>query len=135
MPCLSDSLLVKGLTLRNRIVMPPMYTGLAEPDGAVTDGLVDHYVRRSASVGLVIIEHSYVMLEGKLGSKQLGIHNDQLIPGLEKLSSSIHATGTPVVIQITHAGSATNSEVTGRPLSLSFFAISSRRSSNPSEGA
>ena len=115
MPCLSDSLLVKGLTLRNRIVMPPMYTGLAEPDGAVTDGLVDHYVRRSASVGLVIIEHSYVILEGKLGSKQLGIHDDQLIPSLEKLSSSIHATGTPVVIQITHAGRATNSEITGSP--------------------
>ncbi len=115
MPCLSDSLLVKGLTLRNRIVMPPMYTGLAEPDGAVTDGLVDHYVKRSASVGLVIIEHSYVMVEGKLGSIQLGIHDDQLIPGLEKLSSSIHATGTPVVIQITHAGRAANSEITGSP--------------------
>jgi NADPH2 dehydrogenase len=106
---------VKGLTLRNRIVLPPMYTGLAEPNGAVTPSLIDHYVQRSGSVGLVIIEHSYVLLEGKLGSKQLGIHDDQLIFGLEELSSRIHATATPVVIQINHAGRDANSTVTGKP--------------------
>jgi 2,4-dienoyl-CoA reductase-like NADH-dependent reductase (Old Yellow Enzyme family) len=92
-----------------------MYTGLAGPNGAVTSSLIDHYVKRSRSVGLVIIEHSFILPEGKLGSKQLGIYDDQLISGLEELSSRIHATGTPVVIQINHAGRDANSTVTGKP--------------------
>lgn len=110
---LLDSLEVKGLTLKNRIVMPPMHTGLATTRGAVTDDLVEHYVRRSKALGLLIVEHSYVSLDGRLSERQLGIYDDGLILGLEKLSSSIHATGTPVVIQINHAGRSASMEITG----------------------
>jgi 2,4-dienoyl-CoA reductase-like NADH-dependent reductase (Old Yellow Enzyme family) len=101
---LLDSLEVKGLVLRNRIVMPPMQTGLATVKGAVTRRLVDHYVRRCAALGLLIVEHSYVSAGGRLSLKQLGIYHDGLISGLERLASSVHSKGTPVVIQITHAG-------------------------------
>jgi len=111
---LLDPLRVRGLTLRNRIVMPPMHTGLATAEGAVTEKLINHYVLRSEALGLLIVEHSYVSLEGKLSERQVGIHNDSLILGLEKLSSSIHATGTPVVIQINHAGRVASREVTGK---------------------
>jgi len=104
MPRLFDSLKVKGVTLRNRIVMPPMLTGLATQEGGVTDRLVDHYVRRAKSIGLIITEYSYVTLGGQADDQQLGIHDDTLIPGLKELASSIHAEGTPVVVQITHAG-------------------------------
>ena len=110
---LSDPLEVKGLTLKNRIVMPPMYTGLATAEGAVTDNLVEHYVRRSRALGLLIVEHSYVSLDGRLGDRQLGIYDDSLLSGLEKLSSRIHATGTPIVTQINHAGRDASTEITG----------------------
>lgn len=110
---LLDPLEVKGLTLKNRIIMPPMYTGLATPQSFVTEELIEHYVQRSEVLGLLIVEHSFVSIEGKLSEKQLGIYTDHLIDGLERLSSRIHATGTPVVIQINHAGGATSKEVTG----------------------
>jgi len=110
---LLDPLKVKGLTLKNRIVMPPMQTSLATVEGAVTDSLVEHYIRRSKALGLLIVEHCYVSREGRLSENQLGIYNDNLVGGLEKLSSRIHATGTPVVIQINHAGRTTSMEITG----------------------
>jgi len=110
---LLDPLKVKGLTLKNRIVMPPMQTSLATVEGAVTDSLVEHYIRRSKALGLLIVEHCYVSREGRLSKNQLGIYNDKLIGGLEKLSSRIHATGTPVVIQINHAGRTASMEITG----------------------
>jgi len=109
---LLDPLEVNGLTLKNRIVMPPMHTGLATTKGSVTEKLVEHYVQRSRSLGLLIVEHSYVSLDGKRSEKQLGIFDDSLIAGLKKLSSSIHATGTPVVIQINHAGKSADKEIT-----------------------
>jgi 2,4-dienoyl-CoA reductase-like NADH-dependent reductase (Old Yellow Enzyme family) len=84
---LLDPLKVKGQILKNRIVMPPMQNLLATTEGTVTDNLIEHYVKRSKALGLLIVEHSYVSLEGKLSKKQLGIYDDSLIPGLEKLSS------------------------------------------------
>ena len=110
---LLDPLNVKGLTLRNRIVMPPMQTGRATAKGEVTDRLISFYVKRSAALGLLIVEHAYVSQGGKLSPKQLGIYDDELIGGLEKLAGSVHALGTPVVAQITHAGGVANSKVIG----------------------
>jgi 2,4-dienoyl-CoA reductase-like NADH-dependent reductase (Old Yellow Enzyme family) len=111
---LLDPFEVKGLTFLNRLVLPPMQTGLATSDGAVTDKLVDYYTQRAKVVGLVIVEHSYVRLDGKSSERQLGIYDDQLIGGLEQLVSSVHATGTPIVIQINHAGNKTSMETTGQ---------------------
>ena len=110
---LLDPLKVKGLTLKNRIVMPPMHTGLASLDGSVTDELIEHYVKCSKGLGLLIVEHSYVSIDGKLTEKQLGIYGDQLVIGLKRLSHSIHALGTPIVIQINHAGRLANADITG----------------------
>jgi len=111
---LLEPLKVRELTLKNRIVMPPMHTGLATTEGAVTESLFKHYVRRSRALGLLIVEHSYVSLEGKHSQRQLGIYEDQLISGLKKLARSVQATGTPIVIQINHAGRVADREVTGR---------------------
>lgn len=48
-----------------------------------------------------------------MSDKQLGISDDSLIQGLESLSSRVHRTETPIVIQINHAGQKTSAEVTG----------------------
>ena len=66
-----------------------MQTGKASFEGAVTNKLINFYVRRSSATGLLIVEHAYVSPTGKIGPKQLGIYNDSLIGGLEKLASSI----------------------------------------------
>jgi 2,4-dienoyl-CoA reductase-like NADH-dependent reductase (Old Yellow Enzyme family) len=110
---LRDTLEVKGLILRNRIVMPPMQTGRATVEGDVTNRLLSFYVRRAAALGLLIVEHAYVSPVGKLSPKQLGIYHDKSISGLEKLASKVHALSTPVVVQITHAGGVANSKLIG----------------------
>ena len=110
---LLDSLEVKGSTIKNRIVLPPMNTELATTGGLVTDNLIKYYIRRSKALGLLIVEHSYVSLNGKFSEKQLGIHDNSVVSGLKKLSGRIHATGTPVVIQINHAGGKASRETTG----------------------
>jgi NADPH2 dehydrogenase len=110
---LTDPLRVKGLTLKCRIVMAPMATEFATKEGAVTERLIDHYVKRSEALGLLIVEHSYISPQGRLSQRQLGLHDDNMIPGLKKLAQSVKATNTPVVAQITHAGAQTNEKITG----------------------
>ena len=113
LPRLIDSLKVKDYVLRNRIVMPPMQSGRASFEGAVTNKLINFYVRRSSALGLPIVEHAYVSPTGKIGPKQLGIYDDSLISGFEKLAKSIHEVGAPAVVQISHAGGVTNKKVIG----------------------
>jgi NADPH2 dehydrogenase len=110
---LLDPLNVKGITLRNRIVMPPMQSGRASFKGEVTNKLVNFYVRRSSALGLPIVEHAYVSALGKIGPKQLGIYDDSLIGGFEKLASGIHSVGAPAIVQISHAGAVANKKVIG----------------------
>ena len=104
---------MKNVTLKNRIVMAPMQSGRASFEGEVTSRLVSFYVRRVAYVGLPIVEHSYISRFGKIGPKQLGIYDDSLITGLEKLATSVHYVDAPAVIQITHAGGVANKKVIG----------------------
>ncbi|MGQ9781078.1 MAG: oxidoreductase [Nitrososphaeria archaeon] len=95
---------VKGFTFHNRIVMPLMLTNLASSEGYVTDELVEHYMRRCNMLGLLIVEASHVSVGGNLSERELGIYSDSLIPGLRRLTEAVHGNGTPVVVQIVHAG-------------------------------
>ena len=104
---------MKTYTLRNRIVLPPMQTGRASFEGEVTNRLINFYVRRSSYSGLPIVEHSYVSPTGKIGPKQLAIHDDSSINGFEKLANALHTVGAPAVVQISHAGAVTNKRAIG----------------------
>ena len=113
LPGLLDPIKIGDFTLRNRIVMPPMQSGRATFEGAVTNRLINFYVKRAPFVGLPIVEHAYISIAGKLSLKQLGIYSDELTMGFEKLAAAIHETGAPAVLQITHAGGVANKKVIG----------------------
>jgi len=122
MTTLTSPLSFAGLTLRNRIAMPPMWSGKASPDGCVTDANVEyHRVRAAAGCGLVIVEHAFVHPRGRHSGTQLGVHADACLPGLTRLASAIRAEGSVACLQISHAGSRTGSRITGglRPLAPS----------------
>lgn len=105
MASLFTPLTVKGHTLNNRIVLPPMANKMATEHGEITDAHIEHYVRRAkAGVGMVIVEHTYVRRDGRVNIHQMGIYDDFLIPGLQRLADAVRECGTVVGIQITHGG-------------------------------
>ncbi|MFW6139001.1 MAG: NADH:flavin oxidoreductase, partial [Spirochaetota bacterium] len=87
MSLLSTNLAVRSRVMRNRIAMPPMANNLATAEGRATPELIAHYQKRAGEkVALVIVEHSYVHPSGRASSHQLGVHRDDLIPGLGELA-------------------------------------------------
>jgi NADPH2 dehydrogenase len=110
-----------GLNLRNRIVMPPMWSGQAKPDGCCTDAIVEYHRKRAAAgCGLVIVEHAFVHALGRHSATQLGVHSDATIEGLSRLAAAVKSEGAVVALQISHAGSKATSAVIGqRPLAPS----------------
>ena len=109
-------LTIRGHTLSNRIVLPPMANNMANARGEVTDAHIEHYVRRAkVGVGMVIVEHTYVRHDGRVNARQLGLYDDTLIPGLQRLAGAVRACGTVVGIQITHGGGKATSNLIGKP--------------------
>ncbi|MDP4090404.1 MAG: NADH:flavin oxidoreductase [Bacillota bacterium] len=106
----------KRLTLKNRLVMPPMATSKGEVDGKVSSDILDYYNEKSQGgyISLIIIEHSFISQEGKASHQQLSIAEDSVVERLKELSHIIHQNGSKAVMQINHAGSAASPEVTGK---------------------
>jgi 2,4-dienoyl-CoA reductase-like NADH-dependent reductase (Old Yellow Enzyme family) len=97
---------IKGLELKNRVVMPPMCQySVTNKDGIANDWHYTHYVSRAiGGAGLVIIEMTDVEPDGRISDFDLGLWSDEQIPALARIVESIHQHGAKVGIQIAHAG-------------------------------
>ncbi|MDD7365609.1 MAG: NADH:flavin oxidoreductase [Olsenella sp.] len=111
-----------GIVLRDRLVMVPVATAKADAAGGVTDALCAHYVARARGrhLGLVECEHHFVSPEGRANPHQASISRDSDVKGLRHEAAALHGCDTPVLVQLSHAGSAASSALTGeRPIAPS----------------
>jgi len=96
---------LQTISLKNRIVMAPMCMYSAKDDGLVTPFHHVHYATRAAGqVGLILLEATAVVPEGRISSNDLGIWDDAHIEGLQQLVSAMQAYGAKTGIQLAHAG-------------------------------
>jgi len=96
---------INGMVLKNRSVRSATWTGMAEQDGRCSPQLVRLIEKLvQGEVGLVITGFAYVMSDGKALPKQLGIHDDTMMPSLLKLTARVHAANGKIAMQIVHAG-------------------------------
>src|SRR3989337_640848 len=104
-PRLFTSLKADSLTLRNRITMTPLFLGYANPDGSVSEIMVEHYRQMAASgASLIVVENAGVDPIGLGSPVMLRADRDELIPGLKNISKTIHEEGNIAFLQINHAG-------------------------------
>ncbi len=121
-PNIFKPLTVKDMTLKNRIVMPPMGTNYGEQNGEMSFLHINYYEQRAmGGTGLIIVENACVDFPlGSNGTTQLRLDHDNYIPRLYKLCESVHKHGTKIAIQINHAGaSAISSRTNLQPVSAS----------------
>jgi 2,4-dienoyl-CoA reductase-like NADH-dependent reductase (Old Yellow Enzyme family) len=114
---------LKGLELKNRIVMPPMCQySVEQKDGIATDWHYLHYVSRAVGgAGFIIIEMTDVEPDGRISDYDLGLWSDEQIPALKRIVDACHQYGAKVGIQIAHAGR--KAEDAAVPVSASAIAF------------
>lgn len=114
---------IGSLETKNRIVMPPMVRNYADDAGFVTPKYVAHIDRVArGGVGMMILEASFIRQDGKGFVHQLGLHTDDVIPGIRQLVNAAHSHGAVIGPQLYHAGRQTSSRVTGmQPIAPSPF--------------
>jgi len=93
------------LSIKNRIVMPPMCMYCADSSGKVTDFHHTHYESRAiGGVGLIIVEATGVVANGRISENDLGLWNSQQQNAFVPLVNKIKQHGTRVGIQLAHSG-------------------------------
>lgn len=106
-----SSININGLELKNRIVMPPMCMYSSDNNGHVKDFHEVHYISRAlGGVGLIILEATAVVPNGRISNRDLGIWNDSHIEGLNNIVNKSKEYGTKMAIQLAHAGRKSDSE-------------------------
>lgn len=118
---LKDPFQIKGLKLHNRLVMPPMATGKSD-DGKVSEQLLAYYDEKTkgGKIGLVIVEHEYILPEGKASDNQMSVSEDSDIEGLRALADLIHRNGSKVFLQINHAGGKACADLCKAPSAMEY---------------
>lgn len=109
---------IGNVTFKNRLVMSPMGTSLAEMDGSPSEDMIAFYEARAiGGAGLIIPEITRVNdVHGVGMMRQLSVSKDRHIEGLAKLAASVHKHGTKIFIQLHHPGRETVTALTGGPV-------------------
>jgi 2,4-dienoyl-CoA reductase-like NADH-dependent reductase (Old Yellow Enzyme family) len=103
-PLLYSPLAIKGLTLKNRIVISPMCQ-YSSVDGFANDWHLVHLgSRASGGAGLIIQEATAVSPEGRISPEDLGIWKDEHIDKLAAINRFIISQNSVPGIQLAHAG-------------------------------
>lgn len=96
---------LKNTNLKNRIVMPPMCMYSSDETGMANDFHYTHYVSRAiGAVGLIILESTGVVENGRTTDNDLGIWDDTHIDGLKKIVNGVKKYGSKIAIQLNHGG-------------------------------
>ena len=105
-PALFSPIKLRGLTVRNRVWLPPMDTYSAfDRDGKPTPFHYQHYVSRAVGgFGLVCFEATAVSPEGRISPCDLGLWDDDQIGAYQWIVRGIKDAGAAAAIQLNHAG-------------------------------
>ena len=101
---LFEPLTLRGVTLKNRIVMSPMCQYSAV-EGFANDWHLVHLGSRAVGgAALIIQEATAVSPEGRISPEDLGIWKDEHLPMLRRINEFIAAQGCVPGVQLAHAG-------------------------------
>ncbi|MDR1825933.1 MAG: NADH:flavin oxidoreductase/NADH oxidase [Bifidobacteriaceae bacterium] len=97
---------LRGVTFRNRIWVSPMCQYSADPStGQPSAWHHQHYGAMAAGgTGLIVLEATGVLPEGRITPGDLGLWEDAQIEPLAALVSFMHSQGAMAGIQLQHAG-------------------------------
>ena len=108
---LLSPLAIRGLTLRNRIVMSPMCQYSAS-DGFADDWHLVHLGSRAVGgASLIFVEATAVTAQGRISPADLGIWKDDHIEPLARIAQFVRSQGAVAGIQLAHAGRKASTDV------------------------
>jgi N-ethylmaleimide reductase len=105
---------VGPLTLKHRVVMPPMSRLRAQPGtGIPSDLQLEYYTQRASNGGLIITEATAIAPSARGYYHAPALYTDEQIAGWKRITDAVHAKGAYFFTQLWHAGRTTHISITG----------------------
>ncbi|NVZ64175.1 alkene reductase [Pseudomonas gingeri] len=99
------------LTLKNRIIMPPLTRQRSGQPGDVPTALMATYYQQRASAGLIISEGTQIEPRGKGYAWTPGIYSLAQINGWRTVTDAVHAEGGVIFAQLWHVGRVSHTDL------------------------
>lgn len=93
-----------GLTLKNRIALPPLTRSRSTQPGDVPNALMTTYYRQRAMAGFMITEGTQIEPRGQGYAWTPGIYSREQIAGWQQVTRAIHEEGGVIFCQLWHVG-------------------------------
>ena len=116
-PKMFEEIRIGTKVAKNRLVMSPMGNNMANADGSISDQQVAYYgTRAKGGVGTIVAGVTCIDYpRGKTNACQDRADGEKYVPGWQRLAREVHRYGTLLIMQLHHAGAATD-EVTAEGL-------------------
>jgi 2,4-dienoyl-CoA reductase-like NADH-dependent reductase (Old Yellow Enzyme family) len=110
-PKLFQPFTIRGLTLKNRLVVPPMVHYRADPGHTCGSFHLVHLGRYAlGGFGLVFVEATGVEEVGLINEHDLGLWNDAQVESFKPLITFMRRQGTAIGVQLAHGGRKSSSQ-------------------------
>lgn len=96
---------LRGVTVRNRVIVSPMCQYSAGYDGLATDFHMVHLGQFAlGGAGIVFTEATGITAQGRISGFDLGLYNDAQLESLRPVAAFLKSCGATPGIQLSHAG-------------------------------
>ncbi|HAV1328791.1 alkene reductase [Vibrio parahaemolyticus] len=112
-----------SLSLKNRIVMPPMTRSRASQPGNVANDMMATYYAQRAEAGLIVAEGTQISPMGQGYAWTPGIYSSEQIAGWKKVTDAVHEKGGVIFAQLWHVGRVTHPDNIGGEQPISSSAL------------
>ena len=112
-----------NISLKNRIVMPPMTRSRASQPGNVANEMMAEYYAQRATAGLIVAEGTQISALGQGYAWTPGIYTPEQIAGWKKVTDAVHNKGGVIFAQLWHVGRVTHPDNIGGEQPISSSAI------------
>lgn len=101
-----DTVELKNLKLKNRFIRSAIWEGMADPEGFVTEELINFYKELAqGGVGTIITGFANIVEYDKPANNMIGVYEDKFIDGLSKLVEEVHKYNCKIFLQLVVGGS------------------------------
>ncbi|MGL5654165.1 alkene reductase [Vibrio misgurnus] len=124
---LFQSIQLDQLTLKNRIVMPPMTRSRASQPGNLANQMMATYYAQRASAGLIVAEGTQISPMAQGYAWTPGIYTAQQIAGWKTVTQAVHQQGGVIFAQLWHVGRVTHPDNIGGEQPISSSALKAEK--------
>ncbi|EPA99375.1 alkene reductase [Pseudomonas sp. G5(2012)] len=101
---LFEPLSFAGLTLKNRIALPPLTRSRSTQPGDIPNALMSAYYRQRATAGFMITEGTQIEPRGQGYAWTPGIYSPEQVAGWQQVTRAVHEEGGIIFCQLWHVG-------------------------------